>query len=455
MVYKNFRLNVIVRVILLSLVIFVFFLLYSSNSYYITPILAGGIVLFLIYNLISYVEKTNKELTSFLQSIRFADFTRSFHIEGLGASFDELQKAFDDVIADFQKIRAEKEEHYYYLQNIIHHIGIGILAYQKDGTVEMINNAAKKLFQIYNLKNIKSLAEWSKEMEQVLAKIQAGENALVKVQDKDDLLQLSVYATEFKLNERTITLVSIKNIQTELEEKEMESWQKLIRVLTHEIMNSIAPIASLTSTSNLLVKEVAEAVNRYTPDDFDKEIIDDIQGALKTIHKRSTGLIHFVKTYRNLTKIPKPNYSIFQVLKMLENIKKLLQEELKKNNIHCLVSAKPPELDITADEQLIEQVIINMVQNSIHALEYIENPRIELRAFQNKRGKTTIQIIDNGQGIIDEVLDKVFIPFFTTKRSGSGIGLSLSKQILRLHGGSISVKSEPEIETCFTLTFNN
>lgn len=453
MVYKNFRLNVVVRVLLLAVVIFVFIMLYTSEAYYITPVLAGALVLFLIYNLIAYVEKTNRDLTSFLQSIRFADFTRSFHSDGLGSTFDELQRAFDDVIADFQKIRAEKEEHYYYIQNIIQHIDIGILAYQKNGTVEMINNAAKKLFQIYNLKNIKSLASWSKEMENALRSIKAGQNALVKVHDDDDMLQLTIYATEFKLNDRTITLVSLKNIQAELEEKEMESWQKLIRVLTHEIMNSIAPIASLTSTANLMVKEVSGAVDEYAPDDFDKEIVDDIQGALTTIHKRSTGLIHFVETYRNLTKIPKPNFSIFPISKLFDHIKNLLKEDFEKSGVKCIITIEPNDLELTADEQLIEQVIINLAKNSIHALEHIENSKVQFKAFYNKRGRTTIQVIDNGRGIIKEVLDKIFIPFFTTKPTGSGIGLSLSKQILRLHGGSISVKSEPEKETCFTLTF--
>ena len=277
---------------------------------------------------------------------------------------------------------------------------------------------------------------------------------LIKVQDTDDILQLTVSGTEFVLNERNIILVTIKNIQAELEEQEMEAWQKLIRVLTHEIMNSIAPIASLTSTVNLMVDNVAAEFREKAPVGFDdEETVSDIQEALKTIHKRSTGLIHFVQTYRNLTKIPKPNFTIFPVRRLFNNIFALLRESINSQNIDCQITIEPEEMNMTADEQLIEQVIINLIKNSIHALENRENATILIKAYYNKRGRKIIQVTDNGQGIIQEVRDKIFIPFFTTKPTGSGIGLSLSKQILRLHSGTIAVYSVPEKETTFTLTF--
>jgi two-component system, NtrC family, nitrogen regulation sensor histidine kinase NtrY len=454
MVYKNFRLNVIIRVLLLTATLFLLLWVFEADKYYVTPVLIVILAFIQVFSLIYYVDKTNRDVTSFLESIRFSDFTRSFQIEGLGSSFDGLKRAFNDVIKDFQKIRSEKEEHYFYLQTIIQHIEISILAYSKDGTVEMINNSAKKMFQLSNLKNIRALASWSEEMEQTLRSIRPGQSKLVKVQDKDDILQLSIFATEFKINDRDITLVSIKNIQTELEEQEMEAWQKLIRVLTHEIMNSIAPIASLTSTVNLMIKEITANVAVVCPDKFDFEMIEDIHSALETIHKRSTGLIHFVETYRNLTKIPKPNFTIYTVKKQFEYIRNLLDNELKQNNIELVESIEPELLEITADEQLIEQVLINLIKNSIHALENTQDKKkIQLKAYQNKRDKIIFQVIDNGQGIIKEVIDKIFIPFFTTKSTGSGIGLSLSKQIMRLHGGTINVISEPDVETCFTLTF--
>jgi two-component system, NtrC family, nitrogen regulation sensor histidine kinase NtrY len=453
MAFKNFRLQVIIRVLLLCATIFGFVFVLDTQKYYVTPVLFALLILIQLFSLIYYVEKTNRDVISFLESIRFSDFTRSFQIEGLGSSFDALKKAFNDVIKDFQKIRTEKEEHYFYLQNILQHVEIGILAYLRDGTVEMINNSAKKIFQVNNLKNIKALASWSEDVEQILFTIKPSQTKLVKVRDNDDILQLCICATEFKIGDRDILLVSINNIQAELEEQEMEAWQKLIRVLTHEIMNSIAPIASLTSTVTLMVDDVTKAVEDKLPDDFDPETIDDIKNALQTIHKRSTGLIHFVETYRNLTKIPKPNFSIFSISKLFENIHNLLTNELQQNNIDFSISVDPYEILITADEQLIEQVLINLIKNSIHALENTNEKRIRINAFINKRSRTVIHVIDNGQGIIKEVIDKIFIPFFTTKPNGSGIGLSLSKQIMRQHGGTISVSSEPDVETCFTLTF--
>lgn len=453
MTYKNFRLNIIIRVFLLIVTAYILVNVLHSGGYFMTPFLLIILILGQVISLIHYIEKTNRIVTSFLESVRFSDFSRTFQAEGLGSSFDNLKKAFNKVIEDFQKIRSEKEEHYFYLQNIITHIEIGIIAYQKDGTVEMINNAAKKLFNVQQLKNIQLLETWNPGLELVFFNIEPGDNELIKVKRGEDNLQLSIYATEFKINEREIILVSIKNIQSELEEQEMEAWQKLIRVLTHEIMNSIAPIASLTSTVNLMVTEVAENIEKQAGENFDREGIDDIINALNTIHKRSTGLIHFVEKYRNLTRIPKPNFSVYKVKDQFDNIHSLLEKEIKEKNIKFEMSIVPDKLELTADEQLIEQVLINMVKNSIHALDSTEKKKITLKAFINNNGKRVIQVIDNGQGIIKEVGDKIFIPFFTTKSSGSGIGLSLSKQIMRVHNGNIKVNSLPYVETCFTLTF--
>jgi signal transduction histidine kinase len=233
----------------------------------------------------------------------------------------------------------------------------------------------------------------------------------------------------------------------------MEAWQKLIRVLTHEIMNSIAPIASLTSTANLMMTDIISKIDPILNDNSTHEEIEDVINALSTIHKRSTGLIHFVEKYRNLTRIPKPNFSVYKIKDQFTNIYNLLEKEIKDNSIKIQISVVPNKLELTADEQLIEQVLINMVKNSIHALDNTEKKKITLKAFINNNGRHVIQVIDNGQGIIKEVGDKIFIPFFTTKPTGSGIGLSLSKQIMRVHKGSIRVNSLPNVETCFTLTF--
>ncbi len=449
MIYKNFRINLLIRVCILGLSVFLFFYFLDKETF-LTPVLIFILSLFQVYSLFRYVDKTNRDLAGFLESIRFSEFTRSFQIEGMGSSFNELNKAFNDVISDFQKVRSEREEHFHYLQSIVQNIDVSIIAYREDGTIEMINKAAKKLFQLSTIRNIRKLGVLSEELVSTLQNIKPGENKLVKVQDEDDFLQLAINTTELKLRDKIVTLATIKNIQNVLEEQETEAWQKLIRVLTHEIMNSITPIASLSATLENMLKPYTNNDNAPEPD---PEVMSEIQQALQTINKRSTGLLHFVNTYRNLTRIPKPNFKIVRITDIFENINLLHEQDLEKNNIEFVRQVEPPGMEISIDEQLIEQVLINLVKNSIHALENRENGRISMKAFFNKRGRPTIQVTDNGTGILKDVLDKIFIPFFTTKPTGSGIGLSLSRQILRLHGGTITAKSIPDKETIFTLTF--
>lgn len=449
MVYKNFRVILIIRVLAFALTVFLFFYLLDTETY-LTPILVFLLILLQVYSLIRFVDKTNRDLASFLESIRFSEFTRSFQIEGMGRSFNELNKAFDDVIADFQKVRSEKEEHFHYLQSIVQNIDVSILAYQKNGTVEMINKAAKKLFQLSSINNIEKLNTLSPELVDTLLNIKPGYNKLVKVQDDDDFLQLAIQATEFKLKNKIIVLATIKNIQNVLEEQETEAWQKLIRVLTHEIMNSITPIASLSATLESILKPYT---SEEETEKIDVDTVQEIKQALTTINKRSNGLLHFVNTYRNLTRIPKPNFKMVKAGDLFSNIEELMKEEMKGKDIHLIKQIEPESFEISMDEQLIEQVMINLIKNSIHAVEEKEDPKIIMKAFFNKRGRPTIQVIDNGSGILKDVIDKIFIPFFTTKPSGSGIGLALSRQILRLHGGTITAQSQPDKETVFTLTF--
>jgi two-component system nitrogen regulation sensor histidine kinase NtrY len=449
--FRNYRLNIIVRVILLAATIYLLFYTLKSNLF-IAPVIVAVTVIFQIASLIRYLDKTNRELTSFLQSIRFSEFTRSFQIEGMGGTFNELNKAFNEVMQDFQKVRAEKEESFHYLQTIVQNIDVSVIAYGADGNIELINKTAKKLFQLASIRNIKSLETLSPDLVHTLLSIKPGENKLVKVQFEDDILQLAIYASTIKVKDKLIYLVTIKDIQNVLEEQETEAWQKLIRVLTHEIMNSITPIASLSSTLDLMLKGMVAQGNGESLQ-IDRESVGEIQEALQTINKRSTGLLHFVNTYRNLTRIPKPNFRLCSVRELFDNIEKLMQEEIHKCGFEFIVKVDPESLEFTADDQLIEQVLINLLKNAMHALNGKVSGKIQLLAFMNKRGRITLQVIDNGPGILKDVLDKIFIPFFTTKPSGSGIGLSLSKQILRLHNATITAHSEPDVETVFTMTF--
>ncbi len=450
MISKNFRLNLVVRILLLTASIFLFYYSFRTDFFF-TPIIVGAIIIYQLVLLIRYIDKTNHELTSFLESIRFSEFTRKFNMEGMGSSFEPLNNAFNEVIDDFQKVRSEKEEQYYYLQTILQNIDISLVAYQSDGTIDLINKSAKKLFQISGLTNVKALEKLSPELVDVLLKIKPGESRLVKIYDEDDFMQLAIYATTIKIRGQVITLVTIKDIQHVLEEQETEAWQKLIRVLTHEIMNSITPIASLSSTLENMIKGFSQ--DNSGSKVIENENLKEIENALQTINKRSHGLLHFVDTYRNLTRIPKPNFTFIKVGTLFSAINSFFAEEFSRLGVEFSTHVEPLEMEITADEQLIEQVLINLIKNSIYVLKDIKHGNIRLNAFYNKRGRMTIQVIDNGPGILPDVLEKIFIPFFTTNPTGSGIGLSLSRQIMRLHDGTITAHSIPNQETIFTLTF--
>ncbi|MBE9492282.1 MAG: HAMP domain-containing histidine kinase [Bacteroidetes bacterium] len=401
--------------------------------------------------LIKFVERTNRRLHKFLESIRHSDFSSSFSDAGLGKSFAGLSKAFTEVIEDFKKNRAEKEEHFQYLQTIVQHINIGIIAYRRDGKVDIYNNAIKKLLRIRNLRNIRDLGLLKKDLPEILLKLKAGDKTLVKLFMEDELLQLSVYATEFRMRGEEYTLISIQDISSELDEKEIESWQKLIRVLTHEITNSITPISSLASTvRDMLLSEDDGIIKMTRLDDDDAE---NIQKAISTIQSRSQGLLNFVEIYRNLTRIPKPSFKYFPVSEAFERSGQLLKPKMDELNIKYSSEVFPPDLMITADPDLVDQVVINLILNAIHAVKETGNPEISILATLNNNSRVIVDFKDNGYGIKPDILDKIFMPFFTSKKNGSGIGLSLSRQIMHLHKGSISVKSKPSEGTVFTLTF--
>ncbi len=450
MVFKQFRVNVIVRVLLLTATSLLLFLTLNS-AYIFTPVLIIAVMVYQVWALIRYVDRTNRELANFLDSIRYSEFTRTFAIKEAGSSFEALSDAFNEVMKDFQEVRSEREEHFHYLRSILQNIDVSILAYQRNGKVEMINPAAKKLFQVNSLREINKLCLLSQELCDTLLKIEPGEHRLVKVQDDDDILQLAIHCTEFKVKDKTILLTTIKNIQNVLEGQETEAWQKLIRVLTHEIMNSIAPISSLSSTIEMMIREYG--MRNEGDARLNNEAVEEIGQALQTINKRSTGLMNFVETYRSLTKIPKPNFDMVEMSSLLENVVTLMKKEMEDQHVQLNYTMESDSIVLQIDEQMISQVLINLIKNSVQALEGKENARISIRGYYNKRGRPTIQIIDNGPGILPDVLDKIFIPFFTTKKSGSGIGLSLSRQILRLHGGTITAQSVPNKETIFSLTF--
>lgn len=453
MVFKKFRIWVSVRILLITLNLFILLWLIQSSQHQITSFIAIVLVIVQVSSLIHFVERTNRKLTHFLESIRHSDFSTSFSDRSLGGTFEGLNRAFNEVIAEFRKNRAEKEEHYNYLLTVVQHVNIGILAFKKDGKVDIFNNAIKRLLKINNIQFIQELKNIKPELPDTLLNMRAGDRQLIKLVVDDNLMQLAVYSTEFRMRGEEFVLVSLQNITSELDEKEIESWQNLIRVLTHEIMNSITPISSLASTVEDILFE--DASDQRVPElkDLDDDDVESVYEALVTIRNRSQGLLTFVENYRNLTRIPRPNFRYFAVKELFERAHVLLKPKMDKYGITCTRKLFPEDLMITADPDLMDQVFINLLLNAIDAVRDTTDPQIEVVASINEGDRVTIDFADNGMGIKPDILDKIFMPFFTSKKEGSGIGLSLSRQIMHLHKGSITVKSKPGEGAVFRLNF--
>jgi len=451
MVYKRFRLQIVIRVLLMALTLLFVFYLYQKPAYLVSTLLLGIVFVAQVVSLIRYTEQTNRKLSRFFESIRHADFATSFSENELGKSFEELNNEFNQVIAAFNQNKTEKEEHFNYLLTVIQHVSIGIIVFKRDGKVDVFNNAVKRLLRINRLRKISHLAEVSDDLPEKLLNMKAGDKSLVKLFVDDELLQLSMHATEFKMRGEEYILVSFQDIHPELEQKEIESWQKLIRVLTHEIMNSITPISSLAAT----IKEILDErlANHPPKDEQEAEDIDSVMQAVTTIENRGKGLLNFVELYRNLTRIPKPHFRHFTISSLLDTTLELMNPKMEKLGIKCVTRIYPNDLKILADPDLIDQVIINLILNAIDAVSEVENPHITIVASVNLNNRTTIEIADNGKGINQDILDKIFMPFFTSKKTGSGIGLSLSRQIMQMHKGTISVRSKPGEGAIFTMIF--
>jgi len=449
---KTFKFKITIRVLFLAATwLLLAFLIFEKDFIFVTVAVAV-LGTYQVFSLIHFAEKTNRDLSRFFLSIRYDDPSQAFISKGLGSSFDELKEAFSQVITKLQSTRSEKEVHARYLNTVIQHVGIGLIAYKPDGTVDLINNSAKKLLKVAGLRDINRMKEDFPEFVDTLLNLKHGEKKLIKLNRENETRQVSVFAHTFLLRDDEYILVSIQDIHEELEEKELEAWQNLIRVLTHEIMNSITPISSMTATlldmlgadekDDSLVKE------NITPDE-----LKDVAGALKTIHQRSQGLMNFVSTYRNMTLIPKPKFKLLSLKEFFVRVERLMHQKLTDNNVSFKWSVDPESLELTADPDLMEQVMINLLLNAISSVTGRENPSIIVSAFLGPEGGVIVTVKDNGVGIADEALEKIFIPFFTTKEKGSGIGLSLSRQILRLHRGTIRVQSAENEGAVFTLRF--
>ena len=412
-------------------------------------LLAGLVGLGVAAALVGYTEKPARDLTRFLESLRYDDASQRVTGEGRGRTFDALADAFGRVGDTFQTLRAEREEQARYLQTVVRHVGVALVAFRPDGEVTLVNHAARRLLGLSHLRRLDGLARVSPDLPEALLALGSGERSLVRVEQEAGTLVLLAHAAQFRLLDAPYTLVSLQDIGAELEEQEMDAWQRLTRVLTHEIGNSVAPIASLAGTASGLLRTGAGTdADPLAPAD-----VADVREALATIERRSQGLMRFVEAYRSLTRIPKPSFALFRVRALFDDAQTLLRTSFAAAGVALEVDVEPDSLELVADRALVEQVLLNLLLNALQALDGTgSDGRVRLRASIGPNGRPAVEVEDDGPGIPPEALERVFVPFYTTKAAGSGIGLSLSRQVMRLHGGRLLARSRPG-RTVFTLQF--
>lgn len=454
-IFRSFRFGIIIRVLFLAATLLALIYLILETSYYVSMTILGMVIIGQVIALIKYLERTNVLLTRFLEAIRYSDFTGSFRNHRLGSNFDELNESFSEVIDRFKEERGEKEESIRYLETVVQHIGIGLMCVNGKGEVILLNTAAKRLFKIATLRKLESLRPISESLYKIVKQLKGGSRSLARISIQNETLQLAMHATEFRMRNEAFKLVSFQNIHTELEEKEMEAWQNLTQVLAHEIMNSITPISSLSATVKMLLEENLRSDAEKV--ELDRETVTDVSDALNTISNRSQGLIRFVNSYRDFTQIPEPKVELFSVKEVLQRIANLMRSQAEEEGIFIEVETDPESLELTADPNLIEQVLINLVKNATRVLSGGEEGKIILKGEIGESGRVAIHVSDNGPGVKKSMTEKIFIPFYTVsgdgKTKGSGIGLSLSRQIMRLHGGSLILNSEKGKGSTFTMRF--
>lgn len=434
---------------MMAATIFLFcFFSFSNDWVYALIFLAAS--LYQVKLLVEYLDRSNENIASFLDSIRFDDLSQSFKTQSEDPVVQRLHGALNDAMLKLRNARREKDSEFLFFKNIVMHVGIGLIIFKEDGRIEIFNSAARKLLKLSSANHIDDLREVSESLVDVFRKLKTGGRELFRLKIGDDIIQLSVYAIELTLRGENVKLISLQNIQSELEEKEMEAWQNLVRVLTHEIMNSVTPISSL---AGVVEQELQQHMAAQQPTPLTQEQLQDIHLSLQTISKRSEGLIHFVKEFRSLTNVPKPKATTISVMALFEELSVLHRQELSEKSIRLDVSVYPEDLTIVADKNMIEQVLINLLKNAIQAFEEQEDKEIALKAYLTEKSRPVLSVRDNGTGIDPDAIDKIFIPFYTTKKTGSGIGLSLSRQIMRQHQGTLTVKSTVGKGTEFVMKF--
>lgn len=440
--------------IMLTSILFAYLLF---SEFWISAVASIFIISYEVYSLIKYVNHTNYSIVKFLDALKEEDYSVYFSPSEKGASFKRVYEDFNLIIGIFKRNNIEKEAQYKHFKQILEQVNLGIISIHKDDLLKehsdneilFLNKAACTILGQPRHKYWHRFATHVPWFAEAVIKLKEGGKILLSIDQGPQQKQLSLEVLDVKYVNTPYLFITFQDIKSEIAQKEIEAWHNVIRVLAHEMLNSFTPVSSLAST----IVDITSDVDGNPVKEADAELISDIHLAAKTINKRSIGLLDFVNDYRTISSVPVPQLTKLNILSFITNIQRLLKAELLKSGIQLGYKNIPPRANILADEKLLEQIAINLIGNSIHALEEVEDPEISIECLLTE-SKTIIQFMDNGKGIPEEIKDQIFIPFFTTRKEGSGIGLSLSKSIMKKHGGDIEVSVQNGKFTTFSLIFH-
>jgi two-component system nitrogen regulation sensor histidine kinase NtrY len=444
--FKRFELRIIIRVIFMFAVLCLAAVT-VIQAQFIYLIILIPVVAWQLSDFYRFFHKTQSELEQFVESIHYRDFSRHFDVRHAPDELKNMRKGFNDINSTFKVISREKETQYLYLQKILELVETGILSYEvESGEVVWMNDSLKRIIGMPYLKSLQSLEKRDVYLFREIQQLQPGAGKIISISRDNGIVKVLASATAFQTDNKTYKLAAFQNVNEALDEAEAKAWQKLLSVMTHEIMNSVAPISSLADTMLDRLQKATEFMREQPA------AVEDLELGIETIRRRSEGLLKFTETYRNLNKIVAPTLSKVYIRNLFENLHQLMQPTLQQKNVELDIILQNPDLSYELDATLIEQVLINLLVNAIEAVKDKPNPKIQLAAFSAAgSSKINIKVADNGCGIPASLMDRIFIPFFTTRKNGSGIGLSLCQQILLLHKGSIQVQSVVNEGSAFTL----